>query len=590
VPETAPENGEPQDEAPKARLGRSTRKVREIYRITAVRRQPRAASTTADEARVRDEAAVTDEEIVHTLWTQKASFEERLTKLANERTEARTVLSVELLDARPSSSVLLELLYQVEAARGAAAVAAGFTAAVILAVAEQLEQALGSPVAVAATPGPAAPGAAAGAEPAPASGWGTVGPVLGAIATGIGVIGFVTFIGGLIVWARLNGAGFPAGPALSVYAKQDLLVIGAQTLVPQILAALVVVAVFSACYVGARAVIDRVGEEEAALLRGQATFLGGAIMFMFVLAALGVTLLLALDGLKKPEPLIALGIAGGFALVAAVVGGTTRRFLYLAVTSFLMVGVFMTVLAYWKARNDHKVRGAAVIRENRQAIAGIFLTEGSGRVYLARVTLDKSDQVIDGRSRIVGIDKSQITDLAIAGAKEVTRALADARALRHELCDLQPRPKEDDPGAACPPTKRKPPPDTDPPTITPYAGGPLTLDGDGAAVVTLPPLAEDATGVVSFVTRDRVAVADSSGRPRRERIALSTKAFRAEAGRPVRIRVHLSRRARRAIDDAGGAFRVRMKVVATGKTGLAARNDEGCIVLRRAHARRSLAC
>ena len=102
------------------------------------------------------------------------------------------------------------------------------------AAAEALDAAYGQPVAVSAVLEPVAVAAAA-ATAAPKSGWDRVAPVLGAIGTGVGVIGFVTFIGGVTVYARLRAAGFPAAPALGIFPSQDLVVIGAQTLVPEVL-------------------------------------------------------------------------------------------------------------------------------------------------------------------------------------------------------------------------------------------------------------------------------------------------------------------------------------------------------------------
>jgi hypothetical protein len=242
----------------------------------------------------------------------------------------------------------------------AAEVVANFTGAVIVAVAQQLQSALGAPVAVAATPdtavAPATPATTA-AVAAPSSTWDKLAPVLAAIGTGIGVIGFVTFIGGVVVWARLNGAGLPAAPALSVYPKQDLLVIGGQTLVPQLLVALAFVVVLSAFYLLVRLVVDRVGESEATLLAGQAPGLVALCMFVFVLIELGSTLIWYRSTLGGGEQALGVGLALGGAGVAALVGSVTRRYLYLAVTSFMILGVLMTFIAYWRARDDKQVRG-----------------------------------------------------------------------------------------------------------------------------------------------------------------------------------------------------------------------------------------
>lgn len=561
---------EPRRSAPSSAKTHPQRTVRQAYRVSAVRRPPPVPPGVAEPDSPPVATPVSDEEIINALWAQREAFLDRLSALATQAKPGGAV-TVKLVDVRPASSVLLDLLYTVQVAGNAATAVAGFTGAVIRAVAEQLELALGAPVAVSAAGELAAAPAMAAA---PSSSWDRVAPVLGAIGTGIGVIGFVTFVGGLIVWARLNGTGFPAGPALSVYPKQDLLVIGAQTLVPQVLAAFVVVAVLSAVYAGLRAWRGRLKEEEQALLAGHATLLGGLGMFVFVVLALAITLIPFRGSLSGYEMLLALLGALGLGALAAVIGSTTRRFLYLALTSFVVVGVFMSFVAYWRARDDKKVRGAALIRDNRTALSGIYLTEGSGRVYLARVTLGRDGRLLKPQSRIVGIDKSTVSALAVAGAKPVKQALSDARALGRELCSLQPRLSSKPRPGDCVPERATAP------TITPYSGSPATLDGDSAVLMVLPALSQEATGVVSFVTRDRVLVSDRHGASRREQVALSTKPFRAQPGRPIRLRVHLTRRARLAIDRAGGAIAVRLRVVAIGSTGLATRDNRGCVVLR----------
>jgi hypothetical protein len=75
-------------------------------------------------------------------------------------------------------------------------------------------------------------------------------PVLTAIGTGIGAIGFVIFFGGFIVWTRFNAAGLPANEAVAQVPRSDLIVTGASFLVPALLAALAAVAVAVAAWTG----------------------------------------------------------------------------------------------------------------------------------------------------------------------------------------------------------------------------------------------------------------------------------------------------------------------------------------------------
>lgn len=63
-------------------------------------------------------------------------------------------------------------------------------------------------------------------------------PVLTAIGTGIGVLGFVIFFGGFILWTRFEAAGLPGNEAVAQVPRSDLVATGASFLVPAILAAL----------------------------------------------------------------------------------------------------------------------------------------------------------------------------------------------------------------------------------------------------------------------------------------------------------------------------------------------------------------
>jgi hypothetical protein len=128
------------------------------------------------------------------------------------------------------------------------------------------------------------------------------------------------------------------------------------------------------------------------------------------------------------------------ALVAASVGSVTRRFVYLATTAYILAGLFLGSLAVWSAGNEEDVRGAAIIRQHQRPLAGIFVAEGAGRVYLARIVVDHDGEIVKPRSRLVGIDKSEVTDIAIADRTAPRQALANARRLANELCGLQPMP------------------------------------------------------------------------------------------------------------------------------------------------------
>jgi hypothetical protein len=369
---------------------RRERKVHQVFRVSAVRsyrsrveaeprpkilpwlrrRPPELAEAGA---RPPTHQPVPDEELVEALWLNKKAFEDCVRAyMTDALPNGCQVLSVTLEDVRPGGSVLVSLLFVTKALGNAVTAVSSGSRAVILATARILGTDPETDVVVSAAPEP--PASAISGD---RSGWGQLAPVLAAIGTGVGVLGFVTFVGGVIVWARLSANGFPAAPALGVFPSQDLLVIGAQTLVKPVIVALGTVAVLVLIYVAIlRPFWGRVSEEEAALLTGNASRLAGSGMFVFVAFALTAALVPVVSEMKPKHQDIAWLVVLGGALLAAAVGSVTRRFLFLMTATFVLVGTFLGLVAYWTARNDTRVRAAALIRDNKKAMAGIFVAEG----------------------------------------------------------------------------------------------------------------------------------------------------------------------------------------------------------------------
>lgn len=82
------------------------------------------------------------------------------------------------------------------------------------------------------------------------NGQGLVLKVLGAVGTGIGILGFVTFFGGAILWVRADRAHLPASDAVAVIPSSVLVTTGASFLVPAVLLALFAVALIFAVHLG----------------------------------------------------------------------------------------------------------------------------------------------------------------------------------------------------------------------------------------------------------------------------------------------------------------------------------------------------
>jgi hypothetical protein len=421
-----------------------TEHAHQVFRLSAVRR-PTAQNSDASTPLLA--VRVSDEELVDALWRRQTQLQTRLAELANEQVPALRITAVQLEDVQPGDGVRVQLRFDLDRDETCTVSVADLSAALVIAVGELLSAELADRVAVSASPEPPDPDVA---EPdAPSEGWGRLAPFLAAVGTGVGVIGFVTFVGGVIVWARVRAAGIPASPTLGIFPSQDLLVIGIETLLPMVLDALVIVVALAVFYVGLRLAVKRasphLGERltahEAAVLAGETTLIAATGMFIFVLAALCAHLaLFGRNDLSDKQLIAAIAVMFVAALIAAGVGSITRRFVYLATTTFVLAGLFLGTVAYWHAGNEEAIRGAAIVRDHQTAIPGIFVAEGAGRVYLAHIVLNKRDEINKSSSRLVGIAKSEVTDIAIADRANPKTALARAQHLARELCRLQIKP------------------------------------------------------------------------------------------------------------------------------------------------------
>lgn len=261
-----------------------------------------------------------------------------------------------------------------------------------------------------------------------AGGWESIAPVLGAIGTGVGVVGFVTFVGGAVEYARLSAAGLPAETALAVVPTQDLVVIGAKTLVPALAAAVITTAALVVWFIVTRRVGSSARLEQTPLRRAWSVAL-------LALAAELLFFAFSFEGRAVLELLVFLLVSVGTVAVVFHIALTTERLPWLATVIFLSLGVFVAVLAVARASSDARVRPAAAVRANDQASIGFFVAQTGDRVYLGRLDVtDRGREFKRERSRIIVFRNDQITDLIVGPSIDAPKALGRASELADELC------------------------------------------------------------------------------------------------------------------------------------------------------------
>jgi hypothetical protein len=218
----------------------------------------------------------------------------------------------------------------------------------------------------------------------------TVLSLLAALGTGIGVLGFLVFVGAATWLARYRGAGISGTYGVSVLPRTELIVAGADQLLGPTVAALVAVAVTIACLLVAR----RLKLQTSAWLSVVGAFVVAGAIFAFVwyfpheagdpfghvvrtpfagavaAYALGATLIVAIAHRVHPRGrdrtlLPVLGLA------AAVVG------------TILVYAAFET---YARNLAHPEVRPAAVVEASGVELAGFYVGEDADTLFIAVAT------------------------------------------------------------------------------------------------------------------------------------------------------------------------------------------------------------
>ncbi len=339
--------------------------------------------------------------------------------------------------------VLLGVRYPVRAASALIEELRRFAGEVEVAIAEGIEPALPEPIAVTAELDEASTIEVPDEdedEASQSSGWDRVVPILGAVATGVGVLGFVTFVGGAIEWARFGAAGLPREEALSIVPTQDLVVIGANTLVPAVAYGLLATAVYLIGLIffgrreeripdpAERSVVERNSDAVRALV---------LVSVVALFEVLAFTTTIDAPGTAQYVSFILLGTV--MVALTYSVARVTSSPLFLAGTVFLALSLFLGGVEYVRAQDTPELRGAAIVRNNERAIIGFFVAENGSRVYLARLA-DKPlerEEIDQSSARLIGIQKDQITDISVASPRPPAEALEQAQQLADELCELE---------------------------------------------------------------------------------------------------------------------------------------------------------
>ncbi len=387
-----------------------------------------------------------DRRLLKAFSGQREEIEGRLSSIVQRRWGEGYV--VQVLPAVRHSSIRLGvrlLAASVQATAIAMSELRSFVADVEVTVALAMEDALGQAVPVVSVLDAVEEGSAT-TSPTPETddSWGRIAPVLAAVASGVGVLGFVTFVGGAIAWARFGGAGLPEEEALSIVPTSTLVVIGAATVVPAVVLALAAVALMFMVRVAIGTREERLGDEMGVGLSPQGRdLLRGISIGLFVFIFETVFFIATFEEWGWGQFGVFALVGGSLAVLTAFIAYTTPRFIVIGAAAFFALSVLLGGLGYARARDASDVRAAAVVRQNAKATIGFFIAETSSRVYLGRLETVRTkdgkptDEIEEKGQRIIAIDKAQVSDIAIGPAEDPADALKRAQDLADELCGLQ---------------------------------------------------------------------------------------------------------------------------------------------------------
>jgi hypothetical protein len=251
----------------------------------------------------------------------------------------------------------------------------------------------------------------------------TTPALLGTIVSGLGVLGFVTFAGGVILWSRFNEMGIPADHALGLVTKSELVSTGADFLVPAFLIAGGVVLVV----VLLSATIE--------FFKAWSPLRWGLTPTVIGLAELAVVIWLT-QSLPGGALAVLVGVIAVGAL--AISSGARLNFGLFALAIFFAVGSFAIARTYELTTHDLKVLPMAYSRtqpgEATRVETGYFVAETSDRVLFASVP-----KAVMGKNPVPNelreFPRSETDDLEIGELARPGQAESIAARFAYNLCE-----------------------------------------------------------------------------------------------------------------------------------------------------------
>jgi hypothetical protein len=301
----------------------------------------------------------------------------------------------------------------------------------------------------------------------------------GAVAAGVGVIGFTTLVGAILIWIPLHDVGLPASNIIETKPRVELLTVGASFLVPFVAAATIILLVLF----GARTLCRRrwppqqvptwvdwirdgaatevEGEERgggprpakrgarAVVARDPALVVDS--LCMAVVAGLAFYLVWRVHLIPARDhpsshltPLLLVATVGIVALLGTMAVRVTNptSFFWFAATFLLAAFAFGATLNIAHSGAFPRIQAAAVLRKGSdRGVRGYYVAETSDRIYLARITVVSCGEGARGDAqdaRLMVLPRDNVIGLSIGSPMDPCDAKAASTKLLTELrLDIQ---------------------------------------------------------------------------------------------------------------------------------------------------------
>jgi hypothetical protein len=232
--------------------------------------------------------------------------------------------------------------------------------------------------------------------------------VLATVATAIGTLGWVAFLGGAILWISFSQAHLPAAEAIARVPTPVMVATGAEFVVWAVLAALVTIVVLYVFDEPLQRLItaSQPGVSEP-ILRGllPALLVAGT--------AIGFAFWVDLGYGHVPWPwgvlTVCLAATGAGVVGALLFRSTGARFAVIGVFALVAIPLVMAIATYYRAQAAPRVEPVALLRSDGTPFVGFFISETSDRVYVG--TFDEQTPVPCAAPR--GVCGGRVEDVTI---------------------------------------------------------------------------------------------------------------------------------------------------------------------------------